>query len=220
MNESGSVAVLGGADDVVMIWRSGPDMGCTYFSDSWLFFTGRSAAEQIGDGWATGVHPKDLERCLAVYTSAFAAREEFHMTYRLRRGDGVYRWILDIGTPQWDVQGRFLGYVGSCIDVTEAHRSSMDLGVNGQAGSTLAFSRSADVLTRRETEVVELLARGLTNHAIAAELVISVGTVRVHVDHILKKLGLHSRAQVVAWIVSQDARPRRAAAHEFDSEVA
>jgi PAS domain S-box-containing protein len=191
-----------------MIWRSGPDIGCTYFSDSWLFFTGRSAAEQIGDGWATGVHPDDLERCLSIYTSAFAARRAFHMAYRLRRRDGIFRWILDIGTPLWDVQGRFLGYVGSCVDVTEAQRAGMAVAINGTDGSTPAHRKSADVLTLRESEVVNLLARGLRTRDIADELAISEGTVRTHIDHILERLGLHSRAQVVAWVLNPDASPR------------
>jgi non-specific serine/threonine protein kinase len=54
-------------------------------------------------------------------------------------------------------------------------------------------------LTRRETEVAELVARGLTNRDIAARLVLSVRTVDVHVDRILTKLGFHSRTQLAAW---------------------
>ena len=45
-----------------------------------------------------------------------------------------------------------------------------------------------------------LLARGLTNREIAAELTIAEGTVGIHVDHILPKLGFHSRAQVAVWV--------------------
>ena len=52
------------------------------------------------------------------------------------------------------------------------------------------------MLTRREQEVVVLIARGLTNHQIAKELSISEHTVANHVRRILKKLGLRSRAQI------------------------
>jgi DNA-binding NarL/FixJ family response regulator len=55
-------------------------------------------------------------------------------------------------------------------------------------------------LTRRQTEVAALLARGLSTSEVAAELVISVATVRVHVDHILAKLDLHSRTQIAVWV--------------------
>jgi predicted ATPase/DNA-binding CsgD family transcriptional regulator len=54
-------------------------------------------------------------------------------------------------------------------------------------------------LTRREAEVAALAAGGLTNRDIAAQLFLSVRTVEVHVDHILTKLGFHTRTQLAAW---------------------
>src|SRR5215469_6562875 len=92
-------------DEAVMIWRSGPDMRCTYVSHSWLAFTGRPLKEELGEGWTDRVHPLDLASCLDTYRSAFAERLEFQMHYRLRRHDGEYRWVLDIGAPAWDAEG-------------------------------------------------------------------------------------------------------------------
>ena len=103
----------------VLIWMAGVDKLCTFLNKPWLQFTGRSMDQELGNGWAEGVHHDDLQKCLAVYTQAFDARQPFVMQYRLRRNDGEYRWISDQGVPRHDPEGRFAGYIGSCVDVTE-----------------------------------------------------------------------------------------------------
>lgn len=106
----------------VLIWMAGVDQGCSWFNEPWLAFTGRTMDQELGDGWTSGVHPDDLGRCVATYAEAFDRREPFAMEYRLRRHDGTYRWILDSGSPRVDDRGEFVGYIGSCTDVTE-HRA-------------------------------------------------------------------------------------------------
>jgi PAS domain S-box-containing protein len=103
----------------VLIWMSGVDKLCTFFNKPWLEFTGRSLKQELGNGWAEGVHPDDLQRCLKVYTEAFDARKPFVMQYRLRRNDGQFRWVSDEGLPRYDAEGTFAGCIGSAIDVTE-----------------------------------------------------------------------------------------------------
>lgn len=111
----------------VMIWISGEDKGCFWFNQPWLDFTGRSMAEECGAGWAENLHPEDVNRCMAVYSTAFDARQPFHMEYRLRRKDGEYRWLLDNGVPRFGEDGTFLGFIGSCVDITERIDAEMAL---------------------------------------------------------------------------------------------
>lgn len=103
----------------VMIWMSGVDKLCNYVNLPWLEFTGRSQETELGNGWVDGIHIEDLERCWNTYETAFDRREAFEMEYRLRRHDGEYRWITDLGVPRFNPDGSFAGYIGSCLDVTE-----------------------------------------------------------------------------------------------------
>lgn len=103
----------------VLMWMSGTDKLCTYFNRPWLEFTGRSLEQELGNGWADGVHPEDFDRCLETYAQAFDGREKFRMEYRLRRYDGEYRWILDMGVPRFNPDGSFAGYIGISVDVNE-----------------------------------------------------------------------------------------------------
>lgn len=102
----------------ILIWRADTTAKCDYFNERWLAFTGRTLAQELGDGWAEGVHADDLQRCLKIYLDAFEARRPFEMEYRLRRHDGAFRWIFDRGVP-FQVDGEFGGFIGSCIDVTD-----------------------------------------------------------------------------------------------------
>jgi PAS domain S-box-containing protein len=127
----------------VLIWMSGPDKGCTYFNQPWLDFTGRSLAEELGDGWTKSVHPEDLRGCYETYASAFEARRSFRMEYRLRRADGEYRWVLDTGVPRFEEDGAFVGYVGSCIDISDRKETEqLLLGVSGRLISMQEEERS------------------------------------------------------------------------------
>jgi PAS domain S-box-containing protein len=103
-----------------MIWMSDSEKNSTFANKAWLDFTGRSMEAEHAVGWAEGIHPEDLERSVDTYTQAFDRREPFRMEYRLRRYDGEYRWILDIGVPRFNSDGSFAGFVGSGIDVTES----------------------------------------------------------------------------------------------------
>jgi diguanylate cyclase (GGDEF)-like protein/PAS domain S-box-containing protein len=103
----------------VLIWLAGLDKQCYHFNKVWLDFTGRTLEQEQGNGWAEGVYADDFQRCLDTYVTSFDARLPFKMEYRLRRYDGKYRWLLDNGVPRFADDGTFLGYIGSCIDITE-----------------------------------------------------------------------------------------------------
>jgi PAS domain S-box-containing protein len=110
----------------VLIWISDATGTCTWFNSRWLSFTGRSMQEEVGFGWIDGVHPEDMQRCVAVYNNAFAQREAYRTEYRRRRFDGEWRVLDASGVPRI-IDGEFVGFIGSCIDVTERKAAAAEL---------------------------------------------------------------------------------------------
>ncbi|HEX7329980.1 MAG TPA: sigma 54-interacting transcriptional regulator, partial [Pyrinomonadaceae bacterium] len=111
----------------VMIWIVDADSECTYVNKRFLDFTGRSQEQELGQGWMQGVHPDDYDALREAYRTRFNQRQPLEMEYRLHRHDGEYRWILDGGVPRFSPDGVFLGYIGSCIDITERKESEVAL---------------------------------------------------------------------------------------------
>jgi len=125
----------------VLLWMAGTDGLCHFFNQTWLSFTGQTPEHESGVGWAEGVHPEDFSMCMDTFMEAFNARRGFQMTYRLRRHDGEFRWLLDHGVPRHTPDGEFRGYVGSCIDITERKQVEDEL------------RRTADRLKQSNTEL-------------------------------------------------------------------
>jgi PAS domain S-box-containing protein len=100
-----------------ILWTTDVDGQCTYLSQRWYDYTGRTPQQDLGLGWLENIHPDDLERSSNIFLAANAARTPFSMDYRLRRHDGEYRWCVDAGMPHTDDAGEAVGFVGSVIDI-------------------------------------------------------------------------------------------------------
>ncbi|MFN2646478.1 MAG: PAS domain-containing protein [Burkholderiales bacterium] len=102
-----------------MLWLARPDMSCEYANRAWLEYTG--CAADAADS-ATVVHAEDLARWLDTCVRAYDARTPYAIEYRMRRADGVYRWVLERGVPRSSDTG-FAGYSALCLDIDERKRA-------------------------------------------------------------------------------------------------
>lgn len=103
----------------ILMWRADKTSACEWVNRAWREFTGRDLEQELGWGRAEGIHPEDREACLQEYRDFFSRGEPFSLTYRLRRADGVYRWVFDNAQPLVDQDGRLVGCFGSCTDVDD-----------------------------------------------------------------------------------------------------
>jgi ATP/maltotriose-dependent transcriptional regulator MalT len=147
--------------------------------------------QAAGEPYATRAYQAVLERIHAYDQSLVAGRARLAMAQALRTAD----WAA---TVTW-ARAALASFerLGAVHDAAEAARLLRELGVSSRTGI-----RRYEALSQRETEVLALLAHGLSNRAIAGRLVISAKTVEHHVSQILSKLGLRSRAEAAAYAAS------------------
>jgi len=202
----------------VMIWVSGPDRLCTFFNKGWLDFTGRSLEQELGTGWAESVHREDFDRCLDVYVNSFNARQPFTMEYRLRRSDGEYRRVLDTGTPRFAPDGEFLGYIGSCIDITERMRAEEKFRlVLDAAPNMMIMVDSAGVISFANASVATAFGYSL-GELIGCNIETLIPE-RFRHRHAGYRKGFHSEPSSRAMGAGRDLFGRRKDGSEFPVEV-
>jgi PAS domain S-box-containing protein len=180
----------------VMIWVAGTDKVCTFFNKTWLDFTGRTPEQDMNNGWTESVHPDDRDRCFASYSSAFDARLNFAIEYRLRRADGEYRWVLCSGVPHFAPGGVFGGYIGSDIDITEVKRAQ-DEALSRQKLESLGVLTSGiahdfnnllgSILAEAELAEAELAA-----DASPREEILAIKGVAIRASEIVRELMIYS----------------------------
>jgi PAS domain S-box-containing protein len=116
-----------------LIWMCDSHGKITYLNERWLAFTGREPWAGYGDSWTAYVHPDDVKNLLDALWQALKERSPFAKEYRLRRSDGVYRWMFDVASPRVNGDGSFAGFIGSAIDVTDQKLAQQALeNVSGQ----------------------------------------------------------------------------------------
>ncbi|PWU01164.1 MAG: hypothetical protein C5B51_23385 [Terriglobia bacterium] len=169
-----------------MIWMSDTEGRCTYVNPAWLEFRGTTLAQELGYGWADGIHPEDRARCERAVAMAIRSRSTIRLTYRVRSCRGTYHVIDDVGRPWYDPDGLFRGYLGAATMI-------YDDAITPDAAQRLSM------LSVRERQVLELVAHGWATKQIADHLGISYKTADSHRTHILRKLNLHKAPSLVRF---------------------
>ncbi|MDD2774762.1 MAG: EAL domain-containing protein [Gallionella sp.] len=136
-----------------LIWMSDTQNAGIWYNKRWLTYTGRSMEQLLGIGWLEDVHPNDRARCESLCQAAFQQRHKVDLEYRLRRANGNYGWIADIGVPRFDTNGNFLGYIGYCWDITERKHAEEKLKL---AASVFTHAREGIMITDSDGTIIDV----------------------------------------------------------------
>jgi PAS domain S-box-containing protein len=102
-----------------LVWMCDREGKVTYLNDRRIEFTGLDPNAGYDDVWTKYIHPDDVEGVLSVNALGLERREKYSKQYRLRRKDGVYRWMFDVAAPRVNGDGSFAGFIGSAADITD-----------------------------------------------------------------------------------------------------
>jgi PAS domain S-box-containing protein len=104
-----------------------PDGYLDFFNQTWLDFAGVPLEKLLGWGWTSCIHPDDVEAFVQKMRESFAQGKPFQETSRVRRSDGVYRWMLHLKVPVFDRVGNLSKWNGSSIDIDDQKRAEEQL---------------------------------------------------------------------------------------------
>ena len=115
-----------------LIHTARPDGYLDFFNQTWLDFLGQPIEKLSGWEWTSFIHLEDVEAFVQKWRESIATGEHFEGTARVRRADGVYRWMLHRKVPQRNVDGNVIKWFGSSIDIEERTRAEEEREANAQ----------------------------------------------------------------------------------------
>jgi PAS domain S-box-containing protein len=178
-------------DFPTLVWYSGPDdPELLWVNDTWLRFTGRELEQECGYGFLEGVHADDRDRVVDVYLDHYRRQQPYELEYRMRRHDGAFRWLYELGRPLTTPEGELGGFFGACYDVTDRREATEQLAASEAMNSLLvqtvfhdltsplgAAIAGVDLLRSRigdDPEVAHILSLLQQQHAQMHELLVAL----------------------------------------------
>jgi PAS domain S-box-containing protein len=110
-----------------LVWTALPDGSVDFLNQRWLEYTGLTLEQASGWGWQKAISPEDLSRLVEYWRSVLASGKPGEIEARLRRHDGVDRWFLFRGVPQYDEQGNLVKWYGQTMDIEDRRRAEEEV---------------------------------------------------------------------------------------------
>jgi len=140
-----------------LVWTCQPDGPCDFLSQQWVNYTGIPEAEQLEYRWLEQLHPDDRPSTVAAWQAASASGEDFHVEFRIRRHDGVYRWFDTQAVRLRDEEGRTVKWFGSNTDITNRKQHELDIWRANRALRTLSAGNQTLIHSTDEQQLLQAM---------------------------------------------------------------
>jgi PAS domain S-box-containing protein len=189
-----------------------PDGYLDFFNQTWLNFAGRPLEKLLGWGWTSCIHPEDVEAFVQKMLGAFAKEKPFQETSRVRRADGVYRWMLHLKVPIFDRDGNLIKWNGSSVDIDDQKRADETLRKNERELGTLIDIIPAYVGTALPDGSVDFISQRWLDYSgqTRKEAMGRGWAATVHPDDVEESLAHMEAGLLAGESVDQEMRCRRA----------
>lgn len=102
-----------------LVWKLNTEGKKEYVNNKYCDFVGKSKEESLYFNWIISLHPEDKKRCYEVHSRALKNRKPYSLEYRLLDSNGNYKWIQSISRPLYTTEGKYDGYIGTGLDITD-----------------------------------------------------------------------------------------------------
>jgi PAS domain S-box-containing protein len=189
-----------------------PDGWGDFFNKRWLDYTGLSAQQLAGWGWATLLHPDDAEGLLAVWRSSLVSGAPLEAEARMRRFDGVYRWLLFRANALRDESGAIVKWYGNVVDIDDRKRAEEALRASELSWREIVDSIPGLVATLDATGEVEFINRQVLEYfgKPSTELKNWTRIGAIHPDDVPRVIEAHNKALKAGQTYESEHRLRRA----------
>jgi len=109
------------------VWTAQPDGQLDFVNERVVEYFGMPREQILGQGWQSIIHPNDLPEALVAWEHALRTGDAYETQFRLRRGDGAYRWHLGRALARHDGRGAIIRWYGTSTDIDEARRARDEL---------------------------------------------------------------------------------------------
>lgn len=107
----------------VLFWTADLLGRVDWVNRRWVEFTGRAESDVMADGLSQDTHPEDVAERRQAVLLALAKRQPYSLEYRLHHHSGEFRWVMEQGLPRLDADQQPVGFIGSCVDISELKRA-------------------------------------------------------------------------------------------------